>query len=43
MHSCIRPNTHVALRLPSGLFKVVEITPNTYVADSRSEPSRAYA
>jgi hypothetical protein len=32
MHSHIRPNTHVALRLPSGLFKVLEITPNTYVA-----------
>lgn len=32
MHSYIRPNTHVALRLPSGLFKIVEITPNTYVA-----------
>ncbi|KAH7386870.1 Gcd10p family-domain-containing protein [Phaeosphaeria sp. MPI-PUGE-AT-0046c] len=28
MHSHIRPNTHVALRLPSGLFKIVEITPN---------------
>ena len=32
MHSLIRPNTHVALRLPSGLFKILEITPNTYVA-----------
>jgi tRNA (adenine-N(1)-)-methyltransferase non-catalytic subunit len=32
MHSVIRPNTHVALRLPTGLFKIVEITPNTYVA-----------
>src|SRR4051812_2991147 len=32
MHSYIRPNTHLALRLPSGLFKIVEITPNTYVA-----------
>ncbi|KAH7348100.1 Gcd10p family-domain-containing protein [Pyrenochaeta sp. MPI-SDFR-AT-0127] len=28
MHSYIRPNTHVALRLPSGLLKVVELTPN---------------
>ncbi|OAL02423.1 Gcd10p-domain-containing protein [Phaeosphaeriaceae sp. SRC1lsM3a] len=28
MHSHVRPNTHVALRLPSGLFKIVEITPN---------------
>jgi hypothetical protein len=42
MHSYIRPNTHVALRLPSGLFKIVDITPNTYVADSRSEVSRAH-
>jgi hypothetical protein len=32
MHSYVRPNTHVALRLPSGLFKIVEITLNTYVA-----------
>ncbi|EOA89504.1 uncharacterized protein SETTUDRAFT_167961 [Exserohilum turcica Et28A] len=31
MHSYIRPNTHVALRLPSGLFKIVEITPNTNI------------
>ncbi|CAI9627572.1 hypothetical protein GT037_009188 [Alternaria burnsii] len=31
MHSCVRPNTHVALRLPSGLFKIVEITPNTNI------------
>ncbi|KAE8842336.1 hypothetical protein HRS9139_01633 [Pyrenophora teres f. teres] len=29
MHSYIRPNTHVVLRLPSGLYKIVEITPNT--------------
>ncbi|KAF1850904.1 Gcd10p-domain-containing protein, partial [Cucurbitaria berberidis CBS 394.84] len=28
MHSYIRPNTHVALRLPSGILKVLEITPN---------------
>ncbi|KAF2128373.1 hypothetical protein P153DRAFT_318112 [Dothidotthia symphoricarpi CBS 119687] len=28
MHSYIRPNTHVALRLPSGLLKILEITPN---------------
>ncbi|CAO2649569.1 Nn.00g069540.m01.CDS01 [Neocucurbitaria sp. VM-36] len=28
MHSYIRPNTHVALRLPSGILKIVEITPN---------------
>lgn len=32
MHSYIRPHTHVALRLPSGLLKIVEITPNMYVA-----------
>ncbi|KAG9195842.1 hypothetical protein G6011_00963 [Alternaria panax] len=31
MHSYIRPNTHVALRLPSGLFKILEITPNTNI------------
>ncbi|KAJ4366920.1 tRNA (adenine(58)-N(1))-methyltransferase non-catalytic subunit trm6 [Neocucurbitaria cava] len=28
MHSYIRPNTHVALRLPSGIVKILEITPN---------------
>ncbi|KAF2181734.1 Gcd10p-domain-containing protein [Zopfia rhizophila CBS 207.26] len=28
MHSYIRPNTYIALRLPSGTFKVIEITPN---------------
>lgn len=32
VHSYIRPNTHVALRLPSGILKVVELKPNTYVA-----------
>jgi tRNA (adenine-N(1)-)-methyltransferase non-catalytic subunit len=32
MHSSIRPNTHLALRLPSGVLKVLEIIPNTYVA-----------
>jgi tRNA (adenine-N(1)-)-methyltransferase non-catalytic subunit len=32
MHSRIRPNTHVALRLPSGILKIVELKPNTYVA-----------
>ncbi|KAH5404897.1 tRNA methyltransferase non-catalytic subunit TRM6 [Parastagonospora nodorum] len=31
MHSTIRPNTHVALRLPSGLFKILETTPNTSI------------
>lgn len=31
MHSHIRPNTHVALRLPSGLYKIVEIAPNTNI------------
>ncbi|KAI4607207.1 hypothetical protein J4E83_009663 [Alternaria metachromatica] len=31
MHFHVRPNTHVALRLPSGLFKIVEITPNTSI------------
>jgi hypothetical protein len=32
MHSYIRPNTHIALRLPSGVLKILEIQPNTYVA-----------
>lgn len=32
MHSHMRAGTHVALRLPSGLLKIVELTPNTYVA-----------
>ncbi|KAH4126716.1 tRNA methyltransferase non-catalytic subunit TRM6 [Parastagonospora nodorum] len=31
MHSTIRPNTHVALRLPSGLFKILETTPNVSI------------
>ncbi|KAF1957433.1 Gcd10p-domain-containing protein [Byssothecium circinans] len=31
MHSYIRPNTHIALRLPSGLLKIVEIAPNTNI------------
>ncbi|KAF2715330.1 Gcd10p-domain-containing protein [Pleomassaria siparia CBS 279.74] len=31
MHSFIRPNTHVALRLPSGVLKVLEIIPNTTI------------
>ncbi|KAH8733182.1 Gcd10p family-domain-containing protein [Phaeosphaeriaceae sp. PMI808] len=31
MYSCIRPNTHVALRLPSGLSKILEIIPNTSI------------
>ncbi|KAF2854435.1 hypothetical protein T440DRAFT_443226 [Plenodomus tracheiphilus IPT5] len=31
MHSYIRPSTHVALRLPSGLLKIIEITPNTTI------------
>lgn len=31
MHTCIRPHTSVALRLPSGVVKIVELTPNTYV------------
>ena len=29
--SRIRPSAHVALRLPSGAVKVVEVAPNTYV------------
>ncbi|KAF9695245.1 hypothetical protein EKO04_006880 [Ascochyta lentis] len=31
MHSHIRPNTHVALRLPSGILKIVELKPNTNI------------
>ncbi|KAJ4302680.1 tRNA (adenine(58)-N(1))-methyltransferase non-catalytic subunit trm6 [Kalmusia sp. IMI 367209] len=31
MHSHVRPNTHIALRLPSGILKLVEITPNTNI------------
>jgi len=31
MHSLVRPHTHIALRLPSGLLKIIEILPNTYV------------
>ncbi|KAF2272748.1 Gcd10p-domain-containing protein, partial [Westerdykella ornata] len=31
MHSYIHPNTHVALRLPSGVIKILEITPNTTI------------
>jgi tRNA (adenine-N(1)-)-methyltransferase non-catalytic subunit len=34
MHSLVRPNTHLALRLPSGILKLVEATPNTYVNSS---------
>ncbi|KAF2474175.1 Gcd10p-domain-containing protein [Lindgomyces ingoldianus] len=31
MHSHIRPHTHVVLRLPSGILKVLEIKPNTNI------------
>ena len=31
MHSHVRPDSHIVLRLPSGVLKVVEATPNTYV------------
>ena len=31
MHSRIRPNEFVALRLPSGALRIEEIIPNTYV------------
>ncbi|KAJ4354087.1 tRNA (adenine(58)-N(1))-methyltransferase non-catalytic subunit trm6 [Didymosphaeria variabile] len=31
MHSHVRPNTHIALRLPSGILKLVETTPNTNI------------
>lgn len=29
MFSTIQPNTHIALRLPSGLHKVINIIPDT--------------
>lgn len=32
MHSTIRPNQFVVLRLSSGLHKIVKVTPNTYVS-----------
>ncbi|KAJ9663920.1 tRNA (adenine(58)-N(1))-methyltransferase non-catalytic subunit trm6 [Coniosporium apollinis] len=32
IHSYIRPNTHIVLRLPSGLSKIVEIQPNTTIS-----------
>ncbi|KAJ4988684.1 Gcd10p family protein [Stagonosporopsis vannaccii] len=31
MHSHVRPGAHVALRLPSGILKVVELKPNTNI------------
>ncbi|KAF1974460.1 hypothetical protein BU23DRAFT_553161 [Bimuria novae-zelandiae CBS 107.79] len=31
MHSHVRPNAHIALRLPSGVLKLVEATPNTNI------------
>ena len=31
MHSFIRPNQYVAIRLPSDLTKLVQLVPNTYV------------
>lgn len=30
MHSSIRPHEYVALRLPSDVTKVIQLTPNTY-------------
>ncbi|KAK7534286.1 Gcd10p family-domain-containing protein [Phyllosticta citribraziliensis] len=32
VHSHIRPHTHIVLRLPSGLLKVVEIAPNLTIS-----------
>lgn len=32
MHSIIRPNAWVALKLPSGITKVIQISPNAYVS-----------
>ncbi|KAF2261175.1 eukaryotic translation initiation factor 3, gamma subunit [Lojkania enalia] len=31
MHSYIRPNSHIALRLPSGIVKIHKIVPNTTI------------
>ncbi|KAF2087524.1 hypothetical protein K490DRAFT_41635 [Saccharata proteae CBS 121410] len=43
MHSRIRPHTFIALRLPSGLYKVVQIIPNTIISLGKfgSFPSNA--
>ena len=30
-HSVIKPNSWVALKLPSGVTRVIQVTPNTYV------------
>ncbi|KAF2811208.1 Gcd10p-domain-containing protein [Mytilinidion resinicola] len=32
MHSYIRPNTYIVLRLPSGILKLLEILPNTNIS-----------
>ncbi|KAL2220461.1 putative eukaryotic translation initiation factor 3, gamma subunit [Thermoascus aurantiacus ATCC 26904] len=32
MHSCIRPHEYVALRLPSDVTKVIQLTPNTNIS-----------
>ncbi|KXX79858.1 hypothetical protein MMYC01_202434 [Madurella mycetomatis] len=37
MHSAIRPNAWVALKLPSGVTKVIQISPNTYVSPAGLE------
>jgi hypothetical protein len=31
MHSVIQPNDWVALKLPNGTFRVLQVVPNTYV------------
>ena len=31
MDEVVRPGTHIALRLPSELHKIIEIQPNMYV------------
>lgn len=32
MHSVVRPREYVALRLSSGLHKIIHLSPNTYVS-----------
>ena len=31
MHAHVRPHTYVGLRLASGVVKVVQLVPNTYI------------
>lgn len=36
MHSYVRPDQYVALRLPSEMIKIQQVTPNTYVQIPRT-------